>query len=65
MVVPAFNLSSWKQSQADLWIWGHPGLHIEFQGSQDYMARPCLQNKTKQQLQQNLKTKLPPPILTG
>jgi hypothetical protein len=42
-----------KQRQADFWVWGQPGLQSEFQDSQDYTEKPCLektkkQNKTKQ-----------------
>lgn len=28
-------------------VWGQPGLQNKFQGSQGYIEKPCLQNKTK------------------
>jgi hypothetical protein len=31
----------------DLWVQGQPGLQNEFQDSQDYTEKPCLE-KTKQ-----------------
>jgi hypothetical protein len=38
----------------DFGVQGHPGLQSEFQDSQGYTEKPCLekQNKTKQQQQQ-------------
>jgi hypothetical protein len=37
------------QRQEDFWVWGPPGLQSEFQDSQGYTEKPCLekQNKTK------------------
>ena len=45
-VIPAFG----RQRQGDFWVRGQPGLHSEFQDSQGYTEKPCLekQNKTKQ-----------------
>ena len=40
-----------RQRQADFWVQGQPGLQSEFQGSQGYTEKPCLeknQTKTKQ-----------------
>jgi hypothetical protein len=42
-----------RQRQADFWVWGQPGLQSEFQGSQDYTEKPCLEKTNKQ-------TKTPP-----
>jgi hypothetical protein len=40
-----------RQRQADLWVRGQPGLQSEFQDSQDYTEKPCLdktiQNKPR------------------
>jgi hypothetical protein len=46
MVAHAFG----RQRQADFWVRGQPGLQSEFQDSQGYTEKPCLekQNKTKQ-----------------
>jgi hypothetical protein len=33
-----------RQRQADFWVQGQPGLQSEFQGSQDYTEKPCLEN---------------------
>jgi hypothetical protein len=41
-----------RQRQVDFWVQGQPGLQSEFQDSQGYTEKPCLektkQNKTKQ-----------------
>jgi hypothetical protein len=40
-----------RQRQADFWVQGQPGLQSEFQDSQGYTEKPCLEktkNKTKQ-----------------
>ena len=44
-LIPAFG----RQRQADFWVRGQPGLQSEFQDSQGYTEKPCLENKTKQQ----------------
>jgi hypothetical protein len=43
MVVHAIH-SSAQEAEAgrSLWVWGQPGLQSEFQGSQVYVERPCL-----------------------
>jgi hypothetical protein len=47
-LIPALG----RQRQVDFWVWGQPGLQSEFQDSQGYTEKPCLekpnQNKTKQ-----------------
>ena len=45
-LVPALG----RQRQADFWVPGQPGLQSEFQDSQGYTEKPCLekQKKTKQ-----------------
>jgi hypothetical protein len=42
-LIPALG----RQRQADFWVWGQPGLQSEFQDSQDYTEKPCLE-KPKQ-----------------
>jgi hypothetical protein len=50
-LIPALG----RQRQADFWVRGQPGLQTEFQDSQGYTEKPCLekpkpnQNKTKKQ----------------
>jgi hypothetical protein len=43
-LIPALG----KQRQADFWVRGQPGLQSEFQDSQGYTEKSCLENKTKQ-----------------
>jgi hypothetical protein len=45
-LIPALG----RQRQVDFWVGGQPGLLSEFQDSQGYTEKPCLekQNKTKQ-----------------
>jgi hypothetical protein len=45
-LIPALR----RQMQMDFWVRGQPGLQSEFQDSQGYTEKPCLekQNKTKQ-----------------
>jgi hypothetical protein len=42
-LIPALG----RQRQADFWVWGQPGLQSEFQDSQDYTEKPCLENQKK------------------
>jgi hypothetical protein len=42
-LIPALG----RQRQADFWVRGQPGLQSEFQDSQGYTEKPCLENKTK------------------
>jgi hypothetical protein len=55
-LIPALG----RQRQADFWVQGQPGLQSEFQDSQGYAEKPCLekQNKTKQKTKQNNKNKV-------
>jgi hypothetical protein len=50
MVVHTFNPSTWEAEAGDFWVRGQPRLQSEFQDSQGYTEKPCLekQNKTKQ-----------------
>jgi hypothetical protein len=44
MVVDTFNASTggaWGEAGECLWAGGQPGLHSEFQGSQDYIEKLC------------------------
>jgi hypothetical protein len=43
-----------RQRQADFWVRGQPGLQSEFQDSQGYIEKPCLEKK---QEPKNKKTK--------
>jgi hypothetical protein len=46
-LIPALG----RQRQEDFWVWGQPGLQSEFQDSQGYIEKPCLEkqkNKNKQ-----------------
>jgi hypothetical protein len=36
-----------RQRQVDFWVRGQPGLQSEFQDSQDYTEKPCLEEKKK------------------
>jgi hypothetical protein len=42
-LIPALG----RQRQADFWVWGQPGLQSEFQDSQSYIEKPCLEKKKK------------------
>jgi hypothetical protein len=60
VVAHAFNPSTWGQRQVDFWVWGQPDLQSEFQDSQGYTEKPCLEkpkNKTKQNKTKQNKTK--------
>jgi hypothetical protein len=39
-LIPALG----RQRQVDFWVWGQPGLQNEFQDSQGYTEKPCLEN---------------------
>jgi hypothetical protein len=51
-LIPALG----RQRQADFWFRDQPGLQSEFQDSQGYTEKPCLE-KTKQNKKQKPKTK--------
>jgi hypothetical protein len=54
-LIPALG----RQRQADFWVRGQPGLQSEFQDSQGYTEKPCLEKqKTKQQQQQQKHQKM-------
>jgi hypothetical protein len=45
------------QRQVDFWVWGQPGLQSEFQDSQGYTEKHCLEKpKPKQTKQTNKQT---------
>jgi hypothetical protein len=57
-LIPALG----RQRQANFWVQGQPGLQSELQDSQDYIEKPCLEQKqkrkkSKQQQQQNQQQK--------
>jgi hypothetical protein len=41
-LIPALR----RQSQADFWVRGQPGLQSEFQDSKSYTEKPCLEKQT-------------------
>jgi hypothetical protein len=51
-LIPALG----RQRQADFWVRGQPGLQIEFQDSQDYTEKPCLEKPKKQNKKKQKKT---------
>jgi hypothetical protein len=50
-LIPALG----RQRQADYWVWGQPSLQSEFQDSQGYTEKPCLEKKKKKLKILNLK----------
>jgi hypothetical protein len=50
---------AWRQRQADFWVQGQPSLHSEFQDSQGYTEKPCLEKnqKTKEKKRKEKKRK--------
>jgi hypothetical protein len=42
-LIPALG----RQRHVDLWVWGQPGLQSEFQDSQGYTEKPCLEKQNK------------------
>jgi hypothetical protein len=64
VVAHAFNttLILGSQKQADFWVRGQPALQSEFQDSQGYTEKPCLEktknqkpNQTKQTIKKTFK----------
>jgi hypothetical protein len=47
-LIPALG----RQRQADFWVRGQPGLQSEFQDSQGYTEKPCLEKQTNKQKRQ-------------
>jgi hypothetical protein len=50
VVVHAFNPSTREAEAGDFWVPGQPGLQSEFQDSQGYTEKPCLEKKEKKRL---------------
>ena len=44
----------WRQRQADLWVWGQPGLESVFQDSQGYTEKSCLKEQKEQKVSFNI-----------
>jgi hypothetical protein len=42
-LIPALR----RQKQSDFWVRGQPGLQSEFQDSQSYTEKPCLEKPKK------------------
>jgi hypothetical protein len=47
--MPLISALGWK-SQADFWVRGQPGLQSEFQDSQGYTEKPCLEKTKKKKV---------------
>jgi hypothetical protein len=48
MVAHTFNASTWEaEAGGSLWVGGQPGLQSEFQDSQGYTEKPCLEEEKK------------------
>ena len=48
-LIPALG----RQRQADFSVRGHPGLKSEFQDSQSYIEKPCLEKSKEKKLLSN------------
>jgi hypothetical protein len=48
-LIPALG----RQRQVDFWVRGQPGLQSEFQDSQGYTEKPCLEKKKKKEKRKN------------
>jgi hypothetical protein len=46
-----------RQRQADFWVRGQPGLQSEFQDSQGYTEKPCLEKTEKKKINSQKITK--------
>jgi hypothetical protein len=46
-VVHAFDPSTREAEAGDFWVRGQPGLQSEFQDSQGYTEKPCLEKPKK------------------
>jgi hypothetical protein len=51
-LIPALR----RQRQVDFWVQGQPDLQSEFQDSQGYTDKPCLEKQQQQNQQQQQKT---------
>jgi hypothetical protein len=47
VVAHAFHLSTWEEEAGGFLSRGHPSLQSEFQDSQGYTEKPCLEKKKK------------------
>jgi hypothetical protein len=52
-LIPALG----RQRQADFWVRGQPGLQSEFQDSQGYTEKPCLEKPKKKKKKKKKKRK--------
>jgi hypothetical protein len=52
-LIPALG----RQRQVDFWVRGQPGLQSEFQDSQGYTEKPCLEKPNQTKLNQTKKPK--------
>jgi hypothetical protein len=59
-LIPALG----RQRQADFWVRGQPGLQSEFQDSQGYKEKPCLE-KPKKKKKKRLMIKKKQPSFLG
>lgn len=60
VLIYVFNSSTWE-AEAGGFLWDQPGIHIEFQVSQGYKVRPCLNDTKKISLtQSNREIKIKP-----
>ena len=53
-LIPALG----RQRQVDFWVWGQPGLQSEFQNSQGYTEKPCLETNKQTNKQTNKEFKM-------
>jgi hypothetical protein len=49
VVAHAFNPSTWEAEAGGFLIRGQPGLQSEFQDSQSYTEKPCLNKKEEEE----------------
>jgi hypothetical protein len=54
MVAHALIPALGRQRRANFWVWDQPGLQSEFQDSQGYTVKPCLENPNQTKQKQNL-----------
>ena len=51
VVAHTFDPNTWRQKQADFWVWGQPGLQSDFQDIQGYTEKPYIKKQQQQQKQ--------------
>ena len=44
-LIPALG----QQRQEDFWVWGQPSLQREFQDSQSYTEKPCIEKQKQKE----------------